>query len=89
VEKKWIFSDGLPTVTYSYEYNSQNALTKTIVQISTESFYHFYEYDRLGQLVKVYTSTDGSQPAYQRQLLLLHRQRVYGSKSVSGYRVKL
>ncbi len=68
VEKKWVFRDlggepVEPQVTYSYEYNSQNALTKTTVQVGTESFYHFYEYDRLGQLVKVYTSTDGNKPA--------------------------
>ncbi len=63
VEKKWVFRDGLPQITYSYEYNSQNALTKTTVQVGAENFYHFYEYDRLGQLVKVYTSTDGNKPA--------------------------
>jgi len=33
------------------------------VEVGTESFYHFYEYDRLGQLVRVYTSTTDSQPS--------------------------
>ncbi|NIX01476.1 MAG: hypothetical protein GWN13_25205, partial [Phycisphaerae bacterium] len=63
VEKKWIFTDGLPLITYSYEHNSQNAVTKTSVEVGTESFYHFYEYDRLGQLVRVYTSTTDNQPS--------------------------
>ncbi len=62
VEKKFIITAGLSnTWIYNY-YNLQNQLIKQAVIVGSKSFYHFYEYDDLGRLSRVYTSESKYKP---------------------------
>ncbi len=62
VIRKYLFSEDLPLIRYVYLYNLQNQVTRALVSVGQEAFYHFYDYNQLGQLAKVYVSQDSTCP---------------------------
>ncbi len=56
IKRKRILTEGLDHLTITYTYNRQGLVLETRAKLGGKNFYHFYDYDNLGQLLSVATS---------------------------------
>jgi len=84
---KYIFTQDQPDIDtrIDYTYNYRGDLVKQQVQVgSSQHFYHFYEYDNLGQLARVYTNTTDSKPGTPDVTYTYNESGQVVSEDISG-----
>ncbi len=62
IKRKYLFTEDIPLIRYTYLYNLQDQVTRSAVRAGQDKFYHFYDYNDLGRLSKVYVSQDSICP---------------------------